>query len=113
VDHSYPPVFLDKESFGELPGDSRREMDLVARLRLHDGDAHFLVHVEHEAQNRGDFPERMFGYFARLWERYKLPIYPIAVFSAAARQARPQSFQLIFQDRVMLDFRYHIVECVA
>ena len=42
IDRSQPPTFLDKESFGELPGDLRREKDLVARVRLQSGDAYFM-----------------------------------------------------------------------
>ena len=59
IDRSHAPIFLDKESFGELPGDSRREKDLVVRVRLHSGEACFIVHIEHEAQNNSDFPQRM------------------------------------------------------
>ena len=53
INRSHPPIFLDKESFGELPGDSRREKDLVARVRLQNGEACFIVHIEHEAQQSG------------------------------------------------------------
>ena len=110
IDRSRPPEVLDKESFGEPLVDSRPEMDLVARLRLTEGEACFLVHLEHEGQNRGGLPVRMFRYFSRLWDRYQLPIYPIALFSFAGRKPQPQRFSLHFHDLTVLDFRYRTVQ---
>lgn len=110
IDRSHPPIFLDKESFGELPGDSRREKDLVVRVRLHYGEACFIVHIEHEAQNNTDFPQRMHLYFARLLERYGPPIYPIAVFSKRSRKTREGRYLLTFNGREILDFNYLTLE---
>ena len=110
IDRNQLPTFLDKESFGELPGDLRREKDLVARVRLMCGDACFIIHLEHEAQNNNDFPARMFTYFSRLLERYGPPIYPIAVFSRRSRKPRPTGYLLHHHDMQMLDFRYLTLE---
>lgn len=110
IDRAHPPIFLDKESFGELPGDSRREKDLVVRVRLRSGEAYFIIHVEHEAQNNNDFLQRMHLYFARLLERYGPPIYPIAVFSKRSRKPRTGRYELAFQGLQILDFRYLTLE---
>ena len=110
VDRSHEPVFLDKEDFGELPADLRREMDLVARLRLRDGEAYFVVHVEHEAQSNAELPSRMFRYFSRLWDRHGLPVYPIAVLSFAGRKVWPRRYTLDFHDLRVLEFRYRTVQ---
>lgn len=110
IDRTYPPVFLDKEDSGHDLADSRREMDLIVRLRLQDGDAHFLVHLEHEAQNRADLPARMFRYFSRIWDRHQLPIYPIALLSFEGIKVQPQRFALQFHDLAMLEFRYRTVQ---
>ena len=81
IDRSQPPIFLDKETFGELTSDKRRELDLVARVKRITGDAHFLVHLEPQAQWLDNFPEKMFSYFCRFWERHRVRIFPIAVLS--------------------------------
>ncbi|MCA9794134.1 MAG: flagellar assembly protein H [Candidatus Eremiobacteraeota bacterium] len=73
--------FFDKEMFTELGLGERREADLVARVQLADQPAHFLIHVEHQAQHVEDFARRMFRYWSILYERYGLPVYPIAVLS--------------------------------
>ena len=87
-----------------------RKGDLVARVRLQSGEAYFIIHLEHEAQNNNDFPTRMFIYFSRLLERYRPPIYPIAVFSRRSRKARPGGYLLHHHDLQMLDFRYLTLE---
>ncbi|MFN8614046.1 MAG: flagellar assembly protein H [Vulcanimicrobiota bacterium] len=106
VDRSQQPEFLDKETYKE----STRTRDLVVRLRLLDGDAFFIIHVEHEAQSTRDFPARFFRYFTTLWDRYHLPIYPIAVFSFPGQKLQPQSYSMEFHDLTVLEFRYRTVQ---
>ena len=106
VDRSQQPEFLDKETYKE----STRTRDLVVRLRLLEGEAFFIVHVEHEAQSTGDFPARFFRYFTTLWDRYHLPIYPIAIFSFPGQKLQPQSYSMEFHDLRVLEFRYRTVQ---
>jgi predicted transposase/invertase (TIGR01784 family) len=73
--------FLDKEVFTDLTGGERHEVDLLARARLEDTDAFFLIHVENQATRQPEFGQRMFRYFARLHEKFGLPVYPIALLS--------------------------------
>ena len=106
VDRSQQPEFLDKETYKE----STRTRDLVVRLRLLDGEAFFIVHVEHEAQSSRDFPARFFRYFTTLWDRYHLPIYPIAIFSFPGKRLQPQSYSMTFHDLTVLEFRFMTVQ---
>src|SRR5689334_10586925 len=73
--------FLDKEVFTDLTGGERHEVDLIAQARFQGRDTFFLIHVESQARRESDFPRRMFRYFARLHEKFDLPIYPVALFS--------------------------------
>ncbi|MBX3169621.1 MAG: Rpn family recombination-promoting nuclease/putative transposase [Candidatus Eremiobacteraeota bacterium] len=109
---SRSPVFLDKESLGKIPGLRRREKDLVVRVHLLDGDqASIIVHLEHEAQNHQNMPERMFMYFRRLLELYDTnQIYPICVFSARARKPRPTEYNIRCHNLNTVTFRYHTIE---
>ncbi|MGV3723752.1 MAG: Rpn family recombination-promoting nuclease/putative transposase [Actinomycetota bacterium] len=73
--------FLDKEVFTDLGEGSRRAVDLVARVRTKLGQPEILlVHVEIEADPRGDFPSRMYDYYAMLRLKFRLPVLPVAVF---------------------------------
>jgi len=105
IDRAQAPVFLDKESFGQSK--SRQEADLVVRLRMRGEEAHFLVHLEHQARTEADFPQRMHHYFSRLLEKYGHPIYPIALFSFPKPLTKqPDRYQMTGAGRRVLDFRY-------
>jgi hypothetical protein len=80
LDHS-SLTFLDKEVFTDVTSGERHEADIVARARFRDEDAFFLVHVENQATPQAEFGQRMFRYFARLYEKHGLPVYPVVVFS--------------------------------
>lgn len=68
------------------------------------------MHIEQEAQNNSDFPQRMHLYFARLLERYGPPIYPIAVFSKRSSKPRKGRYFLTFHGHEILDFHYLTLE---
>jgi len=83
-------VFLDKELAELYPkseeGVDVRLVDKLVKLHLKDGrEECILIHVEVQAetkaQNRPVFPERMFRYFYRVLDRYKMPVETIAVFT--------------------------------
>ncbi|MDQ3814041.1 MAG: Rpn family recombination-promoting nuclease/putative transposase, partial [Armatimonadota bacterium] len=73
--------FLDKEVFTDVTSGERHEADLIVQARWRNRDTCFLIHVENQAQPQAEFGERMFRYFARLHEKYHLPIYPVVIFS--------------------------------
>jgi hypothetical protein len=52
----------------------------------------------------------MFRYFARLYEKHGLPVYPVVVFSHDRRQVEPDRHQVRFPDRRVLDFRYRVIQ---
>lgn len=106
-----PPTFLDKESFSDLVDPDRREADLVVQMRLRDRSATLLIHLEHQAQPDAQLGRRMFRYFTRFYDRYDLPIYPIALCSyPRPRRIAPDLHQLTLAQRAILDFRYQVIQ---
>ena len=92
-------------------GGERHEVDLLARARLADTDAFFLIHVENQATRQPEFGQRMFRYFARLHEKYNLPVYPVALFSYDRPRLRePDHYEVKFPDRRVLLFRYRVIQ---
>ena len=86
--------FMDKEVFTDVTGGDRHEVDLLVKAKFRETDAFFLIHVENQATQQEEFGKRMFRYFARLHEKFDLPVYPIALFSyecAAEAGAGPVS----------------------
>jgi hypothetical protein len=102
--------FLDKEVFSDLPI-QRREADLVVCAKFRQQPSFFLIHVEHQAKAQAEFPRRMFAYFARLHEKFSLPVYPIALFSyEKPRRPEPQEYRLTISDLEVLTFRFRTVQ---
>lgn len=74
-------TFLDKELFTDLSEGDVREPDLVAQTYTQDGTPELaLIHVEVQAQRRTVFRYCVFEYYALLRLRYKLPVFPIALY---------------------------------
>jgi hypothetical protein len=52
----------------------------------------------------------MFGYFAKLDQKYRLPVYPIALFSHDSPSPEPDSYRVSFPDRDVLRFRFRTIQ---
>ncbi|WP_105219722.1 DUF4351 domain-containing protein [Gloeocapsopsis dulcis] len=104
-------TFLDKELFSDVTSGERREVDLIAKAKLRNQDSFFLIHCEHQSQPQADFGRRMFRYFARLYDKYALPVYPIVLFSYNTPQrSEPTSHQVSFPDKIILEFNYSVIQ---
>jgi hypothetical protein len=103
--------FLDKETFTDLPDGARRTADLVAEVYTRSGQPELLLfHTEVEASHRTEFRRRMFEYFAMLWLRYRLPIFPVAIFlSPGVGGITEETFEQRLFGRAVLTFRYNAI----
>ncbi|HEY3268950.1 MAG TPA: DUF4351 domain-containing protein [Armatimonadota bacterium] len=103
--------FLDKEVFTDVTSGDRHEADLVVKAAFADREAFFLIHVETQSSRHAEFPRRMFRYFARLHEKFALPVYPVALLSyERPRTLEPQQYTVAFPGKVILDFRYTAIQ---
>src|SRR5437899_1943927 len=66
-------TFLDKEVFTDVAAGAKHTADFVVKARFRQREACCLVHLEHQGQLQAEFSQRMFGYFAPLHARYRLP----------------------------------------
>jgi hypothetical protein len=112
--------FLDGTSTESESSDAeKRYVDIAAKVRVRHESAlaqtsselFFIIHVESQSALDENFRQRMFQYFSRLFDRYGLPIYPIALFTFDyPLAAQPTSFVINFLDHTVLDFRYEVVQ---
>lgn len=103
--------FLNQEIFTNITSGERREVDLLAQVRFRAQETCFLIHVENQSYSQAGFERRMFHYFARLDEKYSLPIYPVVIFSFDTPQRlEPNRYQVEFPDRKVLDFSYVAIQ---
>ena len=111
LDRETAVVPMDKEVFTDVTLGEKHEVDVLMKARFQGEEAFFLVHVENQATAQTDFPKRMFRYFARLTEKYDLPVYPVVIFSYDAPQRRePHLFQVTFPGKKVLRFEYSVIQ---
>ncbi|AFZ19652.1 hypothetical protein Mic7113_3944 [Allocoleopsis franciscana PCC 7113] len=104
-------AFLDKEVFTDVTAGERYEADLLVQAQFRGELSCFLIHVENQAKAQANFGKRMFRYFARLSEKYDLPIYPVVVFSYdQPKLAAASQFHVEFPDFRVLEFNYRVIQ---
>lgn len=103
--------FVDKEIFTDITSGARREANLLVKCRFQGREAFFLIHLEHQSKREKDFAKRMFFYFARLTEKFDLPLFPIALFSYDKPQSEEKhQYLLEFPDRKVVEFNFAVIQ---
>ena len=108
IDWERPYEFLDTE-LQQLEPDAeigKRLVDKVAKVWLLDGEeAWVLIHVEVQGQYDSKFPERMYIYNYRLFDRHKKRVISLAVLADEEENWRPRSYSYQLGGcRVSLEF---------
>lgn len=99
-------TFLDQEVFTDILKGEKRRIDILAEVRLKGEEQIILIHVEPQSYYQEEFDERMFIYNSRLYEKYRKPILPIAVFSYNENKTLPYQFTIDFPTFRIIDFQY-------
>jgi hypothetical protein len=85
IDFGRGVYFMDKEFQQLFPQNKNprlREADKLAKVYLYDGSEEYvLIHVEVQQDYGKDFSERMFSYYAKIWDKYRKPISAYAIFT--------------------------------
>ena len=103
--------FPETEMFIDFPDGERREADVVAKLETFDGSPELvLIHVEVQLRPEREFEARMFEYYALLWSRYKIPIFPIVLYlHGGVEETSQEEYRVRLFGRDVLRFRYESV----
>ena len=93
--------FLDKELNEMYPEpdkdpDTRFVDKLVKVFRLDGHEEWLLVHIEVQGHADKQFPERMFRYYYRIFDRYQQPITAIAIFTGSNGSNMPNRYAYHF-----------------
>lgn len=103
--------FLPQEVLTDVTEGEKKIVDLIVQATFKNQDALFVIHTEHQSQPQPNFNKQMFVYFARLHEKYSLPIYPIVLYSHdAPKRLEPDSYQIEFFDWKILEFNYRVIQ---
>ncbi|TVR64161.1 MAG: cytosolic protein, partial [Candidatus Competibacteraceae bacterium] len=96
IDWARGYVFLDKElqKISRRAQEKRRYADKLVKVWQRTGEERWvLVHVEIQAGHETDFAERMFIYYYRLFDRYRLPLASLVVLADDRPQWRPDRYE--------------------
>ena len=89
-------VFLDKE-LQQVVGDAemgRRYADKLVRVFTRDGTERWiLIHVEVQGHVEAEFAERMYVYYYRLFDRYRVDVISLAVLADDMPAFRPDRYR--------------------
>ncbi|WP_235802032.1 transposase [Ureibacillus massiliensis] len=97
---------LSEEMFTDLfEGESRRA-DIVIETKLKGQETFLIIHVEAQSYYQENFHERMYHYFSLLYNKYRKPILPIAVFSYDEKRVEKNEYTLEFPFFRVMNFRY-------
>jgi hypothetical protein len=95
INWSRPPEFRDTELQQIAPEQQRgkQHVDKLVRVsRVQGADAWVFVHIEVQSQYDSTFPERMFRYHARLFDRERQPVVSLAVLGDEQVGWQPNAF---------------------
>jgi hypothetical protein len=102
--------FVDKQTFTDVTRGEKHEADLVVKTRFRGQAACFLVHIENQASPQQKFGKRMFRYFARLYEKFDMPICPVAIFSYdRPRRGEPSTFEVALPHFRVMAFQFKTI----
>ncbi|MBL1410425.1 RpnC/YadD family protein [Sphingobacterium faecale] len=117
-DLSKPFDYLDKEFETLFPpepnGKGVRFVDKLVKVYLKDGgEQYILCHIEiQSSKGNGDLAERMFQYYYKIYDRYKVPVTAIAILADGNKSYRPKVYIREFMcTRIQYDFNsYKIID---
>lgn len=102
--------FLSEELVTDITGSTKRRLDILAKTLLKEQEMFLLIHLEPQSYYEESFPERMFLYASRLYEKYRLPVVPVAVLSHRKDMEEPDYFGWSLPFLQVLQFRYYRVQ---
>ena len=103
--------FLPEEILSDVTAGDKKVIDLLVKVKYKQQDTFFLIHVEAQSYTQQDFAKRMFKYFARLYEKYDLPIFPVVIFSFdEPLRVEPKTHSVTFPNLEVLKFEFASIQ---
>lgn len=85
--------------------------NVLVQVRLRGQESCFWVHLENSSETSIKLERRIFHTFARLDEKYNLPIYPIILQSSdTSQRLETNGYRVEFVDRRVLDFSFVAIQ---
>lgn len=98
--------FLEQEVYLDYKNSRKKEIDILAEVKLNHQDQILLIHTEAQATYEDDFHERMFLYFNYLYAKHRKIIQPIAVLSYNSKKEIPTQFNINTPIQNVIQFNF-------
>ena len=72
---------LSEEVFTDLHNGEVRRLDIVLEMKIKKQDTFVIIHIEPQSSKQNNFHERKYLYYSLLYNKYRKPIIPIAVYT--------------------------------
>ncbi len=105
IDYHHTTLLSEEVHTDLHQGDTRR-LDIVVETKLKGEDSVIIIHVEPQSYVQRNFHERMFHYYSLLYNKYRKPIVPIAVFSYDETRDEQDTFTIAFPFFHVLTFNF-------
>ncbi len=101
----------EQELMTDLQEGRTKRIDLIRQVQLKEEPTLVLILVEPQSYNDKQFGERLFRYCTRLYDKYRLPIFPVAVLSNnSPKAAAPNSFKVEFRHFTAMTLNYLTIQ---
>lgn len=97
---------LTGETFTDLHEGESRTADIVIEAKVKHQDTIIIIHIEPQSYQQTNFHERMYMYFSLLYNKYRKPILPIAIFTYDNVGNEKNEFHIQFPFFDVLSFRF-------
>ena len=101
----------EQELLTDLQGGQTNRVDILREVRLKERASLILILVEPQSYDDKEFGERLFRYFTRLYDKYRLPIFPVALLSyQSPKTTAPNIFRVGFEGFTAITFNYAVIQ---
>lgn len=101
---------LSEEMFTDLVEGESRRADIIIETKLKNQETLIIIHIEPQSYGQPNFHERMYHYFSMLYNKYRKPILPIAIFTYDQKRNEQNQFTVSFPFFHVLTFQFLMLE---
>lgn len=89
-----------------------RKIDCLVKIKDITKHTEFILHIEFQSLYDVNMPYRMLSYYTRIFDKYKLPIYPVVIYLFPDRPGLdiPDSYASSINNKDILTFKFEVLK---
>jgi len=103
--------FLEKELLSLTGKIKKGIVDVLAKVYLKNGKEEYLLfHIEVQGNSDKGFIERMFGYYIRIWDKFRKPVISLALIVGKGRKSLMNNKYMMETYGTKLYYEYNVID---